>query len=353
MSATATVSNVPFPKDLAINTESLACGSHPSGQLSSSQPNSISYVPGEPTVTLDSTEINAHLSAHLETRLLDELYHYLWLVARKFGHSIDTLHVQRIKGRNIVPAEDPRLHLVWQHNRIYIKPLPVYLLNFEFWENFLGLPETSKMGLVGSETVTPSFDRTVSVGFLRSYAFLIEYHIDFIMAKELHLIPEDVEWIRWSKFIHSFRCLKDDHVAKRYHYGQLRLSRLNWVVRLVHPQHSSTNWFYHVPHWSITEYLAQATIPLLFIFASISLALSSMQVVLSVSMDGLRDLHLDEAGVRHVNCAFWVFSIAILFLVGLLWVLLLGIPLVVLIWQNQWGFREHRKEAQAKTSSIV
>ena len=344
--STPATSHIPFSRDVALNTESLACGSHLSSQSSQSQLNPISYVPGEPAISLNSAEVSAHLSTHLETRLLDEIYSHLWLVARKAGYSIDPLHVQRIKGRNVVPSEDPRLHLVWQKNIVYIKPLPICLLNYEFWDNYL-LPGTPKTGLVGSKTTTQSFDRNIALGFLRSYAFLIEHQIDFTLAKEFHLIPEKFEWIAWSRFIYSFRCLKDDHVAKRYHYGQLRLSRLDWIVRLVQPQHSSNGWFYQIPHWSITEYLAQATIPLLFIFASISLVLSSMQVVLSVPAHGLGFLHLDEAGNRQINGAFWVFSITIIVFSGLIWVLFFGIPFGVLVWQLYWGLKKHKKEAQA------
>jgi hypothetical protein len=87
----------------------------------------------------------------------------------------------------------------------------------------------------------------------------------------------------WSKFIGNFRTLGDDQVAKSYHYGQLRLSRVNWVVRLFRPPPASTGWFYEITYWSITQYVAQATIALVFGFASASLALTSMHVALGAS----------------------------------------------------------------------
>ena len=320
--STSAGSQVPFPELCALNTEHLA---HPDscGQNFTSPANEtelISYVPGDPTVSLHPADVSVHLSTQLETRLLDELYNRLWLVARKFGHSINTLHVQRIKGRNIVPSEDPRLYLVWQHDKIYIKPLPVYLLNYDFWETYLRLPEKTKADSTSSSSasVTPNFDRSVAVGFLRSYAFLINNRLDFILAKDSRLIPEDVNWIKWSKFIINFRKVEDDQVAKRYHYGQLRLSRLNWVVRLFRPKHASTVWFYKIPHWSITEYMTRAIFPLLFVFASISLALSSMQVALSVPVDWLWFQRPDGSGLRYMSRAFWVFSIGVLLLSGII-----------------------------------
>lgn len=229
--STAPTSQVPFPASCALNTEPLA---HPDLQSQRAQSTCsnddrhITYVPGDPNVNLlpatnktSPAEVNTYLSSQLETQLLDELYDRLWLVARKSGQSIDTLHMQKIKGRDIAPCEDPRLHLVWQPEKIYIKPLPICLLNYEFWTIFLRLPENKSpySSSSSSDSVISKFDRSVAVGFLRSYAFLIRHRLDFVIAKESHLIPGDVDWINWSKFINHFRSLGNDHVAKRYHYG--------------------------------------------------------------------------------------------------------------------------------------
>ncbi|KAE8158938.1 hypothetical protein BDV40DRAFT_307408 [Aspergillus tamarii] len=244
-------------------------------------PKAISYLPGDPSIGLEETKVNDHLSRELRTYLLDELYDHLWLVGRRSGRSIDALHAQRLKGRSVVPTEDPNLHLIWHHNQIYIKPIPVCLFNYDFWEIYLSPTKNN------NHPMSSTFDCSIAMGFLRSYAFLISHPLDFILAKESHLVPEDIDWIAWSKFIQRFRELGDEQVANRFHYGQLRLSRLNWVVRIFRPQHANTLWFYHIPHWSITTYLSQATIPLLFIFASVSVVLSAMQVVFIVFVHGL------------------------------------------------------------------
>ncbi|KAL3469220.1 hypothetical protein BJX99DRAFT_265411 [Aspergillus californicus] len=39
-----------------------------------------------------------------------------------------------------------------------------------------------------------------------------------------------------ARFAHQFQILSDEQVAKRYHYGQIRLSRLNWAVRIFRPR---------------------------------------------------------------------------------------------------------------------
>jgi hypothetical protein len=346
-------SEVPFPESCALNTERLAL--RHASQQQSSPPEITSYIPGNPSVGLDRTEVTAYLSTELATQVLNELYDRLWLVARKSGDSIDALHVQKVRGRTIIPCEDPRLHLLWQHGKIYIKPLPACLLNHEFWSTYLCLPSNLEANTteVSTELATLTTNRSVAIGFLRSYVFLIKHQLDFIFAQESHLIPDELDWISWSKFIGSFRCIEDEQVAKRYHYGQLRLSRLNWIVRLFQPQHSSTGWFYEIPHWSITEYITQATIPLLFLFASVSLALSSMQVALSVPADALWFRPLDRFTLSSMSRAFWVFSITILVLTAVIWSLLFCIPLLGLLRQLTWGFRKERERAKARAKFKV
>lgn len=109
MSITA-APRVPFPRAFALSTERLTpC--NPSDYEQSSH-DILSHVPRNPGVRLERTDINSYLTAELKTQLLDELYNWLWFVARKSSNSIDALHVQVVKGRTILPSEDPRLHLV-------------------------------------------------------------------------------------------------------------------------------------------------------------------------------------------------------------------------------------------------
>ncbi|KAB8276900.1 hypothetical protein BDV30DRAFT_223895 [Aspergillus minisclerotigenes] len=202
--------------------------------------------------------LDVFLAQELNTPVLDELYPRLWL-----------------------------LHLVWHRDKFYIKPLPECLLNHDFWTGHLSSHGTNK---------------------------------HFALAHVNHLIPETVTWNAWCQFIQHFRHCEDTQVAKRYHYGQLRLSRLNWAVRLFQPPSAKTIWFYDVPYWSIQTYLQRIAAPLIFGFASISLVLSSMQVILSISTDEIT-----------------------LGAVGLVWTLLLVTPLAVLFWQVSWGFKNRKQ----------
>lgn len=195
----------------------------------------MSHVPGQPTVYLDQTTVDAFLAQELNTPVLDELYPGLWFVARMSGASIDPLHQQRAKGRDVVPTENPQLHLIWYHDKVYLKPIPECLLSHSFWTTYLSSstdnePAQSKGPQNGEKEFTPRFDRSIALGFLRSYAHLVQNRSDFTLAREHQLIPDNVDWAKWCQFIRHFRYIEEGQVANHYHYGQVRLSRLNWAV---------------------------------------------------------------------------------------------------------------------------
>jgi hypothetical protein len=355
----STYTGAPFPASCALNTELLKrpLGTKDDSAQSESEAKAIQYIPGNPGVGLLRSQVHDHLSNELATPLLDELYTHLWLVAKKSGRHIDALHTQKAKGRAIIPTENPRLHLIWNRNKIYIKPVPLYLVNYEFWVRYLQplkrvlSSENSSLVPKIPEPAALIFDSSIAIGFMRSYASLIKCPLDLAIAKECYLIPADIDWIGWSIFINHFRVVGDDRVAKRYHYGQLRLSRLNWAVRIFRPQHTRTRWWYENPYWSTGEFMERATFPLVFLFASVSIALSSMQVALAVPVDRLWSHISGDHELQEMNRAFWLFSIAVVLLWLLTWILLLGIPLLVLCSQVFWGFRN--REKQARDTSTV
>ena len=348
------LSETPFSARTALNTDHLTIHHYFSSQQcdpTSASPlpldnpeNSLTYVPGEPTIDLTPNKVHNFLIRELNTPILDEMYTKLWLVARKSGNSIDPLTRQKIKGREIVLTEDSKLHLVLHQDKIYLKPIPICLLNYDFWTAYLSSSATTissgrTRSPTGQEYLSSKFDRSVAIGFLRSYAFLIQHRTDFIFACEHHLIPDKVDWIKWSIFIAHFRPIKDNRVANRYHYGQLRLSRLNWAIRIFRPQSASTIWYYEIPHWSTGPYIERAIAPLIFVFASLTIVLSSMQVVLSVPTDAISFTQLDNSHLQAIRRSFWIFSIIMLLLSCVVWILLLLVPFCVIWWQLSWGFR--------------
>src|SRR5690348_4171589 len=77
------------------------------------------------------------LESGLSCAVLDELYPNLDFFTRKSSNNIDPIHKHLQKGRRIVLTEDPNLHLIWNYDIVYIKPLPNYLLSHSFWNQHL------------------------------------------------------------------------------------------------------------------------------------------------------------------------------------------------------------------------
>jgi hypothetical protein len=119
---------------------------------------------------------------------------------------------------------------------------------------------------------------------MRAYSFLIKYEIDFQRAQstELRLIPtgdesNPITYERFAQFIAPFAELDDDSVRPRYHYGEMRLTRLNWFARFLLGRLT-----YHHIHAQWNEYFGRFLAPFLTLFLLLSTALTAMQVELAV-----------------------------------------------------------------------
>ena len=112
---------------------------------------------------------------------------------------------------------------------------------------------------------------------------------DLDIAKETGLLPKSVDWPDWVGFLEAFldnidlQTLSD--VNDRYHYGELRLSRLNAIYRLVPPVFSLGNFirgYRSGPTW-YKAFFERHFKWLLAIFAILSIFLSALQVGLSTT----------------------------------------------------------------------
>tara|TARA_R110002003_G_scaffold62_5_gene5615 strand:+ start:20855 stop:21400 length:546 start_codon:yes stop_codon:yes gene_type:complete len=67
-----------------------------------------------------------------------------------------------------------------------------------------------------------------------SYAALVAHESDFRLARETHLLSEEVLWPTWKTFVKELLDTESiyGHVNKRFFYGKLRLIRLNTIYRL-------------------------------------------------------------------------------------------------------------------------
>ena len=191
--------------------------------------------------------------------------------------NISSLHQQKVKGRRIIVTEDPRLHLVWIYDRVFIKPLPRYLLSYVFWSEYL-FDEKSLGGSTQEEQGTHARIRMSALGFLRTYYYLIQHESDFEIAhSETRLLPSDVTWNEFCAFSKDFSDISDDAVSERYYYGEIRLTRLNLYAKLIIGKFQ-----YERVDGQYGAFFARFYGPLLFIFGILSIILSAMQVELGV-----------------------------------------------------------------------
>ena len=199
------------------------------------------------------------LRKELEVDRLNSIHDWLWLVGRP--RPPRPLYYQRAVGRNIVLHEQADVHCVWDERRIFLKPVPRWLLERQVWRDFLSCEEgclsakpTQYSKMNGSSFNQPKATkegecercelRGLATGFLLSYTSLIAYEHDFYVAKEHKLLPEEMTWSQWRQFVKSLlpsrRCTDPPtgspyppthSINPRYHYGELRLGRLNLIYR--------------------------------------------------------------------------------------------------------------------------
>ena len=334
-----------FPPEIALERNTLAIEGNTHG---------IDHAPGNAAVPLTTDDIQNFVLNELHTPILNELYPHLWSVGRRSSEHIDALHVQLVKGRNVVINENANMHLVWSPQMIFIKPIPLVLLNHTIWEHFLALPVLPVTTTPVSKTLDPITakalkPRKTALGFLHSYAFLIKHPSDFKIAQEKGALSCEYTWLQWQKFIACFATLDDNKISLRYHYGQLRLSRLNWAVRIFQPRSRVSSLFYEIPYWSMSVYTRQILAPLIFLFASVTVVLSAMQVMLGASGDA-QNSKVARLNTESARLASWIFCLISIILVVLMWVLILGIPLGFLVWQLRWGYR---KKSRGPSSEVV
>ncbi|KAH0434553.1 hypothetical protein CcaCcLH18_05296 [Colletotrichum camelliae] len=219
-----------------------------------------SSVPGYPTIPVDSyMEVRKFLIRELSTLRLRRLYWMLFLASNRWN--IKPLHHQLFNSRRICITEQPDLHLVWYYDRIFIKPIPMFLFSYRFWAAAI------------DKALDGDGHRLIldALGFLRTYSSLIVHESDFEIAKKEKLLPYFVRWNTWCIFIRGFATLRDRDVSPRYHYGEIRLTRLNLWHRVF--------WLksYEKVHNNYATFFARFGAPYLFVFGAATVVLTALQ----------------------------------------------------------------------------
>jgi hypothetical protein len=273
------------------------------------------YLPGQPRIRLDnkSTSDKSTSDADSNTKLLEYLHYshntdqlnellpfmrYIFVQTPSHIH-INPLHHQSSHERKVKVTESSGLHLVWYYEIIFIKPVPAYFYSRAFWDYI--------------EHARPDI-YSACLGFMRSYERLIQYEIDFHMACELRLIAkksngEFPTYEEWCEFIEPFAKVGDNHVNRRYHYGELRLTRINRAAFFFR---GSLAYFHIYPQWG--SWIHHTLAPIVTLFAVCSVVLNSMQVSLAAMDLG----HKPEGGAwaRLIDASLW-FPIAVMLAIAL------------------------------------
>ncbi|KAL5364464.1 hypothetical protein BJX96DRAFT_187805 [Aspergillus floccosus] len=206
-----------------------------SDQLLSLLPASYREAPGN--LIPAACNITACIEKEFDLNRLASAHKWLWAAGLPLPPR--ALHHQLLLGREIFITEQLDMHLVWTTGRIFLKPLPRFLLDPDFWVEYLSCEHECSCAFGGevSSVVQPECKRRVlrrrALGFLVSYVALLSHESDFQIARNKHLLPVEAKWGAWRILVHQ---LDTQHVYPyidhRFFHGELRLSRLNKIYAL-------------------------------------------------------------------------------------------------------------------------
>lgn len=307
---------LPFTEDTQLNRQLKTIKSDASGSrdLTRTDDPRCQSLPGQPRMLLHSSDLYQQLEQEFLTPDLDTLAPHLWLVATQRSSHINPLHEQILKGGNIVITENPELHLAWADNRIFLKPIPRYMLSHAFWiTHILPLNSGSTKSI---HLQSPSSALTkAALGYMRTYYYLIQYESDLHIAKQSRLLPPsatDITLEHFHAFIAGFADIQDDQVSPRYSsYGTLRLSRLNLWAKIFLRRFQ----FYHINR-QYSGYFARFYAPILFFFGILTVVLSAMQVGLQANSTGDRNRY-QWVALQEVSLWFSVVTLICICAIGL------------------------------------
>jgi hypothetical protein len=260
------------------------------------------------------------LQFELDLSRLDKIHSCLWLAGRP--QPARPLHRHLMMGREIVITEQFDLHLAWRGSQIFLKPLPPYLLDPEFWETYLIQKDIDTKRKKQAAILHGN-----ACGFILSYTWLIRHPSDMRIARSNGLIPK-IKWQQWRKFVKEFLARVDpvalDKVNRRFHHGELRSARLNMIYRFYPPVFNLTHLFrgYTIGYDRYGTFFQQNFGWLITVFAFLSVILSAMQTGL-----GTNRLN-DDIRFQRASAGFVAFSIILLVAViglGLIFLLVLVI----------------------------
>jgi succinate dehydrogenase/fumarate reductase cytochrome b subunit len=291
------------------------------------------------TVIQISDDIQGFVAVDLNVDRLNDIHGSLWRCGRPMNAR--GLHRQILENRSIVKTEQADLHLLYYDKILLLKPLPSYLLCQCAWDLYLN--HDKKL-------------HKLACGFLLSYIWLIRSPVDFKLAEEAHLLPSHLTWPKWKKLVVEFLKVINpdslDQVNKRYHFGELRLGRINTIYR-TNPKYFF-KYFVRGYLYNYNRYVVffQRNVGwVLVVFVWFSLILSAMQVGTTV-MDLTHNTAFNKA-----SFGFVVFSIvmvaALLVFVGTIFVAVFLYNMVAAISHKNSAAKWRKKLSEARKNKDV
>ncbi|KAI9748188.1 MAG: hypothetical protein M1835_001874 [Candelina submexicana] len=312
----------PFPAEYSLSPPSPKLPSH---LLNSS----VVLLPGN--AVIPNTSLPTYLATELSVSRLNAIHKHIWLAGRT-GNT-HALHQQKMIGREICRTEQTDLHLVWLDHSIFIKPLAPFLLDHDFFAQHICLA-SSNLDCPLSESLFGA-----ACGLLYSYAQLIRHESDFHIATSQHLLPADLTWQQWlllSAHLHLSLPTPSIIINKRYNYGELRLSRLNLIMRFLAPSpYRSPVRGYYVNYREYGTFFSRKLGWLVLVFAYLSVILSAMQVG-------------QVKGVKAFDDASWGFAVAVIVALCATLGLIVAMFIGLFLWNSLGTLTEQRKRAREK-----
>ncbi|KAK0743073.1 hypothetical protein B0T18DRAFT_414354 [Schizothecium vesticola] len=271
-------------------------------------------VVGRGRVLRPARDLRLYLQSQLEPWRINRIDKYLWFARDRLPQA-RSLHRHVVRRRQIVLTESPSEHLISDYSVVFIKPLPEYLLSYDFWERHLC-----------RDTALYADAR----GLLLSYTWLVAYKTDFDMAIEMRLLPAAVTWPAWISLVAGFldrlhhldASQQPRLIGKRYRFGELRMSRVNYIYKFIPSLWLSSDnplrGFMPTSMWN-GSFRDRNIARLLVVFVFFSLALSAMQVGLATSPLGEQSTFMGAAYGFAVASLFAVALCTVAALVALAW----------------------------------
>lgn len=229
---------------------------------------------------------NPFFSQELDVKRLHRIMHWLWLCGQTAPPR--PLHHQLLMDRRIVVTERLDFHLVWGDDRMFVKPLPRWLIRRDFWELQLDDEDEDKDPQMGASSGSGAGGpirtvKSVALGFLLSYVALIQHESDFEIAMETRLIPKELTWSKWKVLVREIldgrRERLHRQVADRFIYGELRLHRLNLIYQCLGRPKG------YIPRWNSYKGFIQDNLDVVVAgTVYVVLVLTAMQVGLATTV---------------------------------------------------------------------